>query len=92
MSRQVLQLDYAVPMSTRQEIEIAIAQLPPQEFRELLRWIDAVRADAWDRQLEEDAASGKLDRFFAELENENTGQSNISLDDFLDQSELPKTL
>lgn len=78
-------------MSTRQEIETAIAQLPPQEFQELVRWIETVRADAWDRQMEEDAASSKLDRFFAELEKENAGQPTIPLDDFLDQSELPKT-
>ena len=77
-------------MGTVQEIEAAIAQLPPDEFRQLMSRLEEQRAADWDRQMEEDAASGKLDRLYAELEKENAGQPEIPLDDFLDQSELPE--
>jgi hypothetical protein len=44
-----------------QEIEKAIKQLPPQDFKTLLAWLDEVRADLWDKQIEADAKAGKLD-------------------------------
>jgi hypothetical protein len=44
------------------EIEKAIEQLPPQEFKTLLAWLDEVRADLWDKQIEADAKAGKLDK------------------------------
>ena len=50
-------------MSTVQEIEAAITQLPKDEFWKLAEWFDGQRADEWDRQIEEDARAGKLDRF-----------------------------
>lgn len=45
-----------------QEIEKAIEQLPPQDFKTLLAWLDEVRADLWDKQIEADAKAGKLDK------------------------------
>jgi hypothetical protein len=45
-----------------QEIEKAIQQLPPQDFKTLLAWLDEVRADLWDKQIEADAKAGKLDK------------------------------
>ncbi len=45
-----------------QEIEKAIEQLPPQDFKTLLAWLDEVRADVWDKQIEADAKAGKLDK------------------------------
>jgi hypothetical protein len=45
-----------------QEIEKAIEQLPPQDFKTLLAWLDKVRADLWDKQIEADAKAGKLDK------------------------------
>jgi hypothetical protein len=45
-----------------QEIEKAIEQLPPQDFKTLLSWLDEVRADLWDKQIEADAKAGKLDK------------------------------
>ncbi|MDX2112688.1 MAG: hypothetical protein SFW63_03005 [Alphaproteobacteria bacterium] len=51
------------------QIESAIAALPKQELAQLTRWLgDYVAAqidqDAWDRQIEADSASGKLDAFY----------------------------
>ncbi|NJO55494.1 MAG: hypothetical protein HC834_03100 [Rhodospirillales bacterium] len=43
-----------------------IERLAPTEFAELRDWLLAVDHDAWDRQIEADSASGKLDAFIAE--------------------------
>jgi len=53
-------------MSTVLEIKQAIERLSHGEFRELAEWFDERKADQWDRQIEEDAKAGKLDRFAAE--------------------------
>jgi hypothetical protein len=49
-------------MSTVKEIEQAILNLGPHDLAALRDWFTALDAEIWDRQLEEDAASGKLDR------------------------------
>ena len=48
-------------MSLR-EIEKAIQQLPPQDFKALVNWLDELRAEVWDKQIEKDAKAGKLDK------------------------------
>lgn len=48
-------------MSTVQEIESAVSQLPPEELERFREWFDRFAADAWDRQIAADAAAGKLD-------------------------------
>lgn len=48
-------------MSTLAEIEAAIAQLPPQKFQELRRWMAQRDAQEWDTQIEADAKAGKFD-------------------------------
>jgi len=70
-------------MSSVAEIEQAIAKLPPREFVELERWFDAERNRKWDRQIEEDAQSGKLREVYERLQSENQGQPQIPLDEFL---------
>ena len=57
-------------MSTVQDIETAIANLPKNEFWELTDRLIALREDAWDRQIEADAASGKLDRLFEQADRD----------------------
>ncbi|MFN7570779.1 MAG: hypothetical protein ACK5TK_04865 [Betaproteobacteria bacterium] len=42
-------------------IEKAIVALPAAELAEFRRWFAEFDAAAWDRQIEQDAASGKLD-------------------------------
>lgn len=49
-------------MTTVREIENAVAQLPNTELDEFRAWFARFDADAWDREFEEDAKSGKLDR------------------------------
>ena len=75
-------------MSSVAEIEQAIASLPTGEFVELERWFDAERNRKWDRQIEEDAQSGKLRELYERLQAEDQGQSNVPLDEFLDHEKL----
>jgi hypothetical protein len=49
-------------MSTAEEIESAVSSLPPEELSRFRRWFEQFDADAWDRQWEEDAEAGRLDR------------------------------
>jgi len=79
-------------VSTVAEIEKAIAKLPAVEFRTLLHRLNERDAEAWDREMEEDAKSGRLDALHARMEQENAGEPEMPLDDFLDQSQLPKAL
>jgi hypothetical protein len=58
-------------MSTVQEIEAAIEQLPIEEFWKLTDRLVARRNAEWDRQLEEDIRAGKLDKFAEEALRED---------------------
>jgi hypothetical protein len=53
-------------MGNVKSIEQAVASLPPTELAEFRRWFAAFDADAWDQQIEQDAAAGKLDHLAAE--------------------------
>ena len=44
-----------------EEIEREIAQLSPEQLREFRAWYENFDSDAWDRQIEDDLTSGKLD-------------------------------
>ncbi len=48
-------------MSRLREIEMAIDALPEEEYIELRRWFLERDWAKWDRQIEADSASGKLD-------------------------------
>ena len=50
-------------MASLAEIKEAIQDLPPAEFAEIARWLQDVQEDQWDRQIEADAAAGRLDFF-----------------------------
>jgi hypothetical protein len=49
-------------MSRVEQIEQQIIALGPDEFRALREWFEQYEAEVWDRQIEEDARSGKLTR------------------------------
>lgn len=55
-------------MSRVEAIESEIRQLSPAEFAELREWLLHEDAEAWDRQIERDAASGRLDALFGQAE------------------------
>jgi hypothetical protein len=44
-----------------QEIESEITRLSPSDFAAFALWFEEFAAQVWDRQLEADVASGKLD-------------------------------
>jgi hypothetical protein len=48
-------------MTTIQEIKSAIGSLSHQEYMQLLGWIHDQDWTEWDKQIEGDIASGKLD-------------------------------
>ena len=58
-------------MSTVMEIEKAIEKLPTDELFELTHWISSRFSDAWDRQIEVDIRSGRLDDVAAEALQEH---------------------
>jgi hypothetical protein len=53
-------------MSRLEAIEEEIKRLAPAEWAELRNWVLERDAEEWDRQIERDATSGKLDRLFEE--------------------------
>ena len=56
-------------MKRVEEIEAAIRELPPDDFRRLVDWIREREHALWDAKLESDSASGKLDFLFEEAES-----------------------
>jgi hypothetical protein len=58
------------PMSTVAEIEAAISNLPPQDFAQIRDWLLERDNLLWDKQIEEDAATGRLDSIIAEIEGD----------------------
>jgi hypothetical protein len=53
-------------MGNVRSIEKAVEALPPAELAEFRRWFAEFDAAAWDKQIEQDATGGKLDRLAAE--------------------------
>jgi hypothetical protein len=49
-------------MTRVEQLEQQIVQLDPDEFVQLREWLLEQDWAEWDRQIERDAASGKLDR------------------------------
>ena len=49
-------------MSAVLKLEQAVSQLPPNELARFRKWFEEFDAKMWDRQLEEDARFGKLDK------------------------------
>ncbi|MCZ8047965.1 MULTISPECIES: hypothetical protein [unclassified Microcystis] len=63
-------------MTNRLEVESAIKQLPESEVRSLANWLQDYLDEMWDRQIEADLASGKLDRLSAQAE-EDIATNNV---------------
>jgi hypothetical protein len=72
-------------MSTVQEIETAIQKLKPQEIREVADWLQELREELWDRQIDADVKAGRLDKLAEKaLEDYRAGRTK-PLDEILDQ-------
>jgi wobble nucleotide-excising tRNase len=57
-------------MKTLSEIAEAIKELPTVEARQLAGWLNEYLDDAWERQIQTDLATGKLDKFIAKVESD----------------------
>ena len=60
-------------------LEEAVQALPPSALVEFRRWFTEFDSAAWDRQIEADFSSGKLDSLLAEAEVDFKSQSPRAL-------------
>jgi hypothetical protein len=58
-------------MDRVEEIEAAIHDLPPEEYRRLAEWFHAFEQSRWDAQMDEDSSAGRLDFLFDEADSES---------------------
>jgi hypothetical protein len=68
-------------MTTLPEIEAAIKQLPEGDVRQLSAWLQEYLEQMWDRQIEADIGSGKLDKLIAKAEADIAANRVRSLDE-----------
>ena len=73
-------------MPTILEIEAAIKQLPEKDVRQLAAWLEQYLNDMWDRQMEADLASGKLDNLIAKVEADIAANQGRDLNEVLDNT------
>jgi hypothetical protein len=57
-------------MSTLEQIEDAVRQLSAKDFAAFRAWFAELDGAAWDRQIEEDVAAGRLDALAEEALND----------------------
>jgi hypothetical protein len=55
-------------MTILPEIEAAIKKLPESDVRQLSVWLQGYLGAMWDKQIETDLKSGKLDKLIAKAE------------------------
>jgi hypothetical protein len=53
-------------MTKLEHIEKLVEALSDEEMKAFAEWFAELQADRWDRQIEEDAKAGRLDKFLAE--------------------------
>jgi hypothetical protein len=68
---------------TLPEIEAAIKQLPENDIRQLASWLEDYLEQMWDKQIETDLASGKLDNLIAKAEADITANRVQDIDKIL---------
>ena len=70
-------------MTTLPEIEVAIKLLPESDIRQLAAWLQTYLNQTWDRQIESDLTSGKLDILIAKAEADIAANNVKDLDQIL---------
>jgi len=63
-----MNLTTPITSPTLEEIESAITQLAPNDLARLAAWFDEFHTEAWDKQIEDDANTGRLDALLREAE------------------------
>lgn len=54
-------------MTRLEKIQQSVEDLSDQELRTLAEWFEDLRARRWERQIEDDLQTGKLDKFLDEV-------------------------
>lgn len=70
-------------MNSLPEIEAAIMQLSKDELHALSDWLQAYLDDAWDRQIEADAKTGRLDKLLQRADADIAANRVKPLDEVL---------
>lgn len=70
-------------MTTLPEIEAAIKTLAKDDVRQLSVWLQDYLDEMWDRQIEADLESGKLDNLIAKAEADIAANTVRDLDEIL---------
>jgi len=52
------------------EIEQAVTKLSPEHLARFREWFEEYCAEVWDKQIEADAKSGRLDRLISDADEE----------------------
>ncbi|MBE9044769.1 hypothetical protein IQ255_10175 [Pleurocapsales cyanobacterium LEGE 10410] len=73
-------------MKTLLEIEKAIKELPAKEARKLADWLNQYLDDAWDKQMQNNLSTGKLDNFIAKVESDIETNRVRDLNEILDNT------
>lgn len=73
-------------MITLQEIEVAIQRLPESDIRQLSGWLQSYMEEMWDRQIESDLESGKLDHIIARAEADISANRVKNLNEVLNNT------
>jgi len=61
---------------TLEDMEVAISNLSPKELDKLMAWLEEYYVQVWDKQIDDDANSGRLDNLLADVDKEyNSGLS-----------------
>jgi len=66
-------------MGAVEKLELLIKSLSPQELAKFRKWFAEFDAQIWDRQIEADAAAGKLDRLIEESMADHRAQKSRPL-------------
>ena len=59
-------------MSRIDQLKAEIENLPSEEFMEIFRWLSEKDWERWDKEIEADSQSGKLDFLVNEAREEKT--------------------
>ena len=57
-------------MTKLEQIEKSVAELSSEELKAFAEWFAELQAERWDRQIENDAKSGRLDKLIGKARAE----------------------
>jgi hypothetical protein len=63
---------------TIEDIEVAVAKLPPDQFARFAAWFADYQAEMWDRQIEDDLRAGRLDAVMQRAREDIAGSIPVS--------------